>query len=53
MEATNTHPALRYEHAVGGDSAYPFIECSFNANIGHTLPPHWAMDTWAFFSSFL
>jgi poly(3-hydroxybutyrate) depolymerase len=91
---TNTHPAVRFEHAVGGDSAYPaprfattsslfrhfnscstastsvhsstnvmscksynscskeFVECSFNANIGHTLPPHWAMDTWAFFSSF-
>jgi hypothetical protein len=32
--------------------AKEFVECSFNANIGHTLPPHWAMDTWAFFSSF-
>jgi hypothetical protein len=32
--------------------AKEFVECSFNANIGHTLPPNWAMDTWAFFSSF-
>ncbi|MDB6082172.1 MAG: Endo,4-beta-xylanase precursor [Gammaproteobacteria bacterium] len=29
-----------------------FIECTFNANIGHTLPPNWAADTWAFFSTF-
>jgi poly(3-hydroxybutyrate) depolymerase len=91
---TSTHSAMRYEHAVGGDSAYPapdfattsslyksfntcaststpyhsstsvmtcvshnscskeFIECSFNASIGHTLPPNWATDTWAFFLTF-
>ncbi len=28
------------------------IECSFNASIGHALPPNWAKDTWAFFSTF-
>jgi poly(3-hydroxybutyrate) depolymerase len=28
------------------------IECSFNASIGHALPPNWAADTWAFFQSF-
>jgi poly(3-hydroxybutyrate) depolymerase len=92
--ASATHSAMRYVHAVGGDSAYPsplfgttsslyrsfntcaatstashsstsvmtcvthnscskeFIECSFNANIGHTLPPNWASDTWAFFQTF-
>ena len=89
-----THPALRFEHASGGDSAYPaplfatssnlfrylnacsahstsikpsssamscvsyngcteqYIECNFNPNIGHTLPPNWAKDTWAYFSGF-
>jgi poly(3-hydroxybutyrate) depolymerase len=92
--ATTTHSAMRYVHAIGGDSAYPsplfgttsglyrsfnacattstashsstsvmtcksynscskeLIECSFNANIGHTLPPNWASDTWAFFQTF-
>jgi hypothetical protein len=29
-----------------------FIECSFNSNIGHALPPNWASDTWAFFETF-
>jgi poly(3-hydroxybutyrate) depolymerase len=29
-----------------------FVECSFSASIGHNLPPNWAKDTWAFFSSF-
>jgi poly(3-hydroxybutyrate) depolymerase len=28
------------------------IECSFNASIGHQLPPNWAKDTWAYFSTF-
>ena len=28
------------------------VECAFNASIGHALPPNWASDTWAFFSSF-
>lgn len=28
------------------------IECSFDASIGHALPPNWAADTWAFFQSF-
>jgi poly(3-hydroxybutyrate) depolymerase len=89
------HPAVRFEHAVGGDPQYPppffattsklyqhlngcaatsanvtaasspikscaaydsckspLLECSFNANLGHALPPNWAADTWAFFSSF-
>jgi poly(3-hydroxybutyrate) depolymerase len=92
--SSSTHSAMRYEHAVGGDSAYPapdfattsslyeylngcaatstpvqsstpvmtcvshnscsseFIECAFNANIGHTLPPNWATDTWKFFQGF-
>jgi poly(3-hydroxybutyrate) depolymerase len=87
------HPPVRYEHAVGGDGAYPapdfattsklfqsfnacsaatapaksssvmacvshnscqkeFIDCAFNASIGHALPPNWAADTWAFFQTF-
>jgi polyhydroxybutyrate depolymerase len=92
--AATTHPAIRFEHAVNGDGAYPaprfattsalfrhfnacstaaatapsstsvmscksynacadeYIECSFNASIGHALPPNWAADTWAFFSKF-
>jgi poly(3-hydroxybutyrate) depolymerase len=91
---TTSHPPIRFEHAVGGDGAYPapdfattsklmqsfnacsaataavhssttamtcvshnscakeFIECSFNAAIGHALPPNWAADTWAFFQTF-
>jgi poly(3-hydroxybutyrate) depolymerase len=32
----------------GCSSAY--IECSFDRKIGHALPPHWAEDTWAFFT---
>jgi poly(3-hydroxybutyrate) depolymerase len=32
----------------GCSSAY--VECSFDRKLGHTLPPHWAEDTWAFFS---
>jgi pimeloyl-ACP methyl ester carboxylesterase len=27
-----------------------YIECSFDRKIGHALPPHWAADTWAFFT---
>jgi poly(3-hydroxybutyrate) depolymerase len=27
-----------------------YIECSFDRKIGHALPPHWAEDTWAFFT---
>ncbi|MDP9011255.1 MAG: hypothetical protein M3O41_01105 [Pseudomonadota bacterium] len=92
--STTVHPAIRFEHAVGGDAAYPaprfastsqlyrylnscstasasvssstsamscvsykscskeYIECSFHSSIGHALPPNWAKDTWAFFSSF-
>jgi poly(3-hydroxybutyrate) depolymerase len=88
------HPAVRFVHAVDGDSAYAapefattsqlyqflnqcsasskpvtsstdvmtckafdgcakqYVECSFNAKIGHALPPNWAQDTWDFFSSF-
>ena len=26
-----------------------YIECSFDHDIGHTLPPKWAEDTWGFF----
>ena len=29
-----------------------FVECSFPSSIGHALPPNWAKDTWAFFSTF-
>ncbi len=96
--ASPSHPPVRFEHAVGGDSAYPapdfattskllqsfnkcssvcgvasvsvpsstptmacvsfngcgsqLIECSFDASIGHALPPNWASDTWAFFLTF-
>ncbi len=92
--ASATHSAMRYVHAIGGDSAYPsplfgttsalykslntcaatstasysstsvmtcvshnscsaqYIECSFNANLGHALPPNWASDTWAYFQTF-
>jgi poly(3-hydroxybutyrate) depolymerase len=32
--------------------AKEFMECSFNASIGHNLPPNWASDTWAFFQTF-
>jgi pimeloyl-ACP methyl ester carboxylesterase len=92
---TTSYPAIRFEHAIGGDGAYPapdfattsklfqsfnackgacgvastaaasststmtcvsyngcgkeYIECSFNASIGHAFPPNWAADTWAFF----
>jgi poly(3-hydroxybutyrate) depolymerase len=91
---SHIHPAVRYEHAEGGDSAYgapefattsqflaaqgqcsasskpapsstpvmncrafegcykAYIECSFDAKIGHGLPPNWAQDTWEFFASF-
>ena len=28
------------------------VDCSFASSIGHALPPNWAKDTWAFFSSF-
>jgi hypothetical protein len=27
-------------------------ECSFNATIGHALPPNLAADTWAFFQTY-
>jgi poly(3-hydroxybutyrate) depolymerase len=91
---SHKHPALRFQHAVGGDRAYPapdfattsrlfkylnscsaegtvveprttvmscvaykscaseYTECFFDSKIGHALPPNWAGDTWAFFSSF-
>jgi poly(3-hydroxybutyrate) depolymerase len=26
-----------------------YVECTFDHGIGHTLPPHWAEETWAFF----
>jgi poly(3-hydroxybutyrate) depolymerase len=29
----------------------PVTECSFEHRLGHTLPPHWAEDTWTFFRS--
>jgi len=32
--------------------AQQYIECPFNANIGHALPPNWPQDTWDFFASF-
>jgi poly(3-hydroxybutyrate) depolymerase len=32
--------------------ASEYVECSFDARIGHALPPNWAEDTWAFFSKF-
>lgn len=32
--------------------ASEYIECQFDPRIGHTLPPNWAEDTWAFFSKF-
>lgn len=31
--------------------ASPYLECTFDHGIGHTLPPTWAADTWAFFSA--
>jgi poly(3-hydroxybutyrate) depolymerase len=88
------HSAVRFVHAIDGDSAYAapefattsqlyqfmnqcsassklatsstevmtckafdgcareYVECSFDAKIGHALPPNWAQDTWDFFSSF-
>jgi poly(3-hydroxybutyrate) depolymerase len=32
--------------------ASEYIECTFDTRIGHTLPPNWAEETWAFFSKF-
>jgi poly(3-hydroxybutyrate) depolymerase len=29
-----------------------FMECSFDAHIGHTLPPDWAQNAWEFIASF-
>jgi hypothetical protein len=26
-----------------------YVECAFDRSLGHTLPPNWAEDTWAFF----
>lgn len=88
------HPAVRFEHAIDGDSAYAapefattsqlyqflnqcsstsrpapastpamtckvfdgcarqYVECPFNAEIGHGFPPNWAQDTWDFFAGF-
>jgi poly(3-hydroxybutyrate) depolymerase len=28
-----------------------YVECSFEARLGHVLPPNWAVDTWSFFAS--
>jgi len=28
-----------------------YVECSFDAHLGHVLPPNWARDTWNFFAS--
>jgi poly(3-hydroxybutyrate) depolymerase len=92
---SRVQPAIRFEHAVERDGAYPppdfattsklyqtfdrctsaskavpasastescvayvgcakeLVECSFDASIGHKLPPHWAQDTWDFFEGFL
>jgi poly(3-hydroxybutyrate) depolymerase len=43
-------PVMSCESYEGCSNEY--IECPFNSSIGHTLPPNWASDTWAFFSSF-
>ena len=32
--------------------ASEYTECEFDPHIGHTLPPHWAEDTWDFFAKF-
>ena len=32
--------------------AQQYIECPFDAPIGHALPPNWAQDTWEFFASY-
>jgi poly(3-hydroxybutyrate) depolymerase len=45
-----TSGALSCESFTGCASDY--TECSFDARIGHALPPNWAADTWAFFSTF-
>jgi poly(3-hydroxybutyrate) depolymerase len=53
--ATSTpyHSSTSVMTCVSHDScAQQFIECPFNASIGHLLPPNWATDTWAFFLTF-
>jgi len=32
--------------------ASEYVECAFDARLGHTLPPNWAQDTWDYFSHF-
>lgn len=40
------------EACVGyGGCAEPFVACGYRG-LGHALPPGWAADTWAFFSTF-
>jgi poly(3-hydroxybutyrate) depolymerase len=36
----------RFEHC-----SSTYIECPFDKSIGHTLPPNWPEDTWAFFAA--
>ncbi len=50
--ATKSAPAAAGESCVtyqGCKSEY--VECAFDAHLGHVLPPNWARDTWSFFAS--
>ena len=50
VSAKSTTPALScvaYNSCAAG-----YTECSFDARIGHALPPNWAQDTWDFFAGF-
>ncbi len=50
---TSAHSSTSVMTCVTHNScAKEFVECSFNASIGHTLPTNWASDTWAFFQTF-
>ena len=46
----SSSPQISCRRYMGCSSAY--IECPFDKSIGHTLPPNWPQDTWAFFAAF-
>jgi len=48
--ATSSTPVMTCKAFDG--CAREYVECSFNSEIGHGLPPNWAQDTWDFFASF-
>jgi poly(3-hydroxybutyrate) depolymerase len=53
LSSTPSHSSTTVMTCVSHNTcSQQFIECSFNSNIGHALPPNWASDTWAFFETF-